>query len=67
MFFPVICGSVGSKSRLAEAAGAESCGSRRNEELHAAVARSTFSSNEVQMLKNCTWLWCDAHFQVKPL
>ena len=31
-----------SKSRLVKAAGAESCGQRRNEKLHAAVARSTF-------------------------
>ena len=34
--------SGGSKSRLAKAAGAESCGQRRNQKLHAAVARSTF-------------------------
>ena len=31
-----------------KAAGAESCGQRRNEKLHAAVARSTFSSENVQ-------------------
>ena len=37
-----------SKSRLAKAAGAESCGQRRNEKLHAVVARSTFSSENVQ-------------------
>ena len=37
-----------SKSRLAKAAGAESCGQRRNQKLHAAVARSTFSSENVQ-------------------
>ena len=49
------------------------------EKLHAAVARSTFSSEnaqktdilrplfEVQMLKNCTPLWREAHFQVKIL
>ena len=37
-----------SKSRLVKAAGAESCGQRRNEKLHAAVARSTFSSENVQ-------------------
>ena len=48
--FPIICGSVGSKSRLAEAAGAESCGSRRNLKLHAAVARSTFSSQNAKKL-----------------
>ena len=37
-----------SKSRLVKAAGAESCGQRRNEKLHAAVARRTFSSENVQ-------------------
>ena len=37
-----------SKSRLVKAAGAESCGQRRNEKLHAAVARSTFSSENEQ-------------------
>ena len=37
-----------SKSRLVKAAGAESCGQRRNKKLHAAVARSTFSSQNVQ-------------------
>ena len=69
-----------SKSRLVKAAGAESCGQRRNQKLHAAVARSTFSSEndkkktegfgalfEVEMLKNCTPLWREAHFQVKML
>ena len=38
--FPMICGSGGSKSRLAKAAGAE--------KLHAVVARSTFPSPNVQ-------------------
>ena len=97
-----------SKSRLGKAAGAESCGQRRNQKLHAAVARSTFWSEnvqntsasdhflkfrcwkmarrcgekhifkwkctkhvsfgplfEVQMLKNGTPLWREAHVQVK--
>ena len=39
---PMICGSGGSKSRLAKAAGAEVPLQRRNEKLHAAVARSAF-------------------------
>ena len=43
-------GPGGSKSRLAEAAGAESCLQRRIEKLHAAVARSTFSSQNIQKL-----------------
>ena len=44
--FPMICGSGGSKSRLAKAAGAEPCGQRRHEELHAAKAHF-----QVKMLK----------------
>ena len=106
--FSMIRVSGESKSRLVKAAGAESCGQRRKQKLHAAVARSTFSSEnvqnmsapdhflklrcrkmarrcgekhifkwkctkhvssgplfEVEMLKNCTPLWRDAHFQVK--
>ena len=106
--FPMIRVSGESKSRLVKAAGAESCGQRRNQKLHAAVARSTFWSEnvqntsasdhflklrcwkmarrcgekhifkwkcpkhvsfgplfEVEMLKNGTPLWREAHFQVK--
>ena len=40
--FPMFCGSGGSKSRLAKAAGAEVAGQMRDEKLHAVVARSTF-------------------------
>ena len=40
--FPMIRVSGESKSRLVKAAGAESCGQRRNKKSHAAVARSTF-------------------------
>ena len=46
--FPMIFGSRGSKSRLAKAAGAEPAGQRRDEKLHAVVARSTFPSENVQ-------------------
>ena len=42
VFFPVFCGSGGSKSRLAKAAGAETSGQMRQEKLHAVAARSTF-------------------------
>ena len=45
--FPMICGSGGSKSRLAKAAGAEPSGQMRDEKLHAVVARSTFPSQNV--------------------
>ena len=46
--FPMICGSGGSKSRLAKAAGAEPAGQMRDEKVHAGVARSTFPSQNVQ-------------------
>ena len=46
--FSLICGSAGSKSRLAKAAGAEPCGQMRDEKLYAVVARSTFRSQNVQ-------------------
>ena len=46
--FPMICGSGGSNSRLAKAAGAEPAGQRSDEKLHAVVARSTFPSENVQ-------------------
>ena len=77
VFFPMICGSGGSKSRLAKAASAEPAGQMRDEKLHAVVARSTFPSQTVQntsvlgpllevaMSKKCTPLCREAHFQVK--
>ena len=60
-----------SKSRPVKAAGAEVGGERRHQKLHA-VAKSTFSSEnvqnevlrvlfEVEMSKNCTLLWRKAH------
>ena len=59
--FPMICGTGGSKSRLAQAAGAERCGQMRDEQLHPVVARSTFGSQNVQNAP-CSdhfWkLWC---------
>ena len=72
----MICGSGGSKSRLAKAAGAEPSGQMRDEKLHAVVARSTFRSQnvqntcsgpllEVEMSKKCTPLWREAHFEVE--
>ena len=44
----MICGSGGSKSRPAKAAGAEPAGQMRDEKLHAVVARSAFPSKNVQ-------------------
>ena len=46
--FPMVCGSGGSISRLAKAAGAEPAGQMTDEKLHAVVARSTFPSQNVQ-------------------
>ena len=46
--FPMICGSGGSKSRLAKAAGAEPAGQMRDEKLNAVVARSTFASEKLK-------------------
>jgi len=55
--FPMICGSGGSKSRLAKAAGAEPSGEMRNEKLHAVVARSTFRSQNVQSTPGSDHFW----------
>ena len=44
----MICGSGGSKSRLAKAAGAEPAGQMRDKNLHAVVARSRFRSKNIQ-------------------
>ena len=46
--FPMICGSGGSESRLAKAAGAEPAGQMRDEKLHDVAARSTFRSQNEQ-------------------
>jgi len=46
--FAMICGSGGSKSRLAKAAGAEPARQMRDEKLYAVVAGSTFRSQNVQ-------------------
>ena len=54
--FPMICGSGGSKSRLAKAAGAEPAGQMRDEKLHAIKARSTFPSQNAQSTP------CSDHF-----
>ena len=55
--FPMICGSGGSKSRLAKAAGAEPAGQRRDEKLHAVVGRSTFPSQNVQNTPRSDHFW----------
>ena len=55
--FPMICGSGGSKSRLAKAAGAEPAGQMRDEKLHAVVARSTFRSQNVKNTRGSDHFW----------
>ena len=55
--FPTICGSGGSKSRLAKAAGAEPSGQMRDEKVHAVVAQSTFRSQNVQNTPASDHFW----------
>ena len=55
--FPMICGSGGSKGNLAKAAGAVPAGQRRDEKLHAVVARSTFPSQNVQNTPTSDHFW----------
>ena len=57
VFFQMICGSGGSKSRLARAAGEEPAGQIGDEKLHAVVARSTFGSEKCQKLKVSDHFW----------
>ena len=76
VFFPMICGSGGSKSRLAKAAGAEPAGQMRWKSARRCGAKHILKSKctkhtilgpllEVEMSKKCTPLWREAHFQVK--
>ena len=53
----MICGSGGSKSRLAKAAGAEAAGQMRDEKLHAVVARSAFPSQNAQNTSGADDFW----------
>ena len=57
VFCPMICGSRGSKSRLAKAAGAEPSDWMRDEKLHAVVARSTFRSQHVKSTSTSDRFW----------
>ena len=77
--FPMICGSGGSQTRLAKAAGVEPAGQMRDEQLHTVVARSTFPCQkrkkmiasgallDIEMSKKCTPVWREARFQVKSV
>ena len=55
--FPIICGSGGSKSRLAKAAGAEPSGQMRDEKVHAVAARSTFASEKAKNTPGADHFW----------
>ena len=59
--FPMFCGSGGSTSRLAKAAGADTSGQMRNNKLHTVVARSRVES------KKCMQLWREAPFEAKSV
>ena len=75
----MICGSGGSKSRLARAAGAEPCGQMRDEKIHTVCGAKQISKGkctkhtmfgpllEVEMSKKCAPLWREARVQVKML
>ena len=70
---PIICGSGGSKSRLAQAAGAEPDERwkiARRGAKHISKSKCTKHTSsgpllEVEMSKKCTPLWREAHFEVK--
>ena len=55
--FTVFCGSGRSKSRLAKAAGAEPSCRMRDQKLHAAVARSTFQSQNDKSITFSEHFW----------
>ena len=63
----MICGSGGSKSRLAKAVGAEPAGQMRDEKLHAVVARSTFPSQNVQSTPHRCYFFLYKMAGVNPL
>ena len=54
---PFVCGSGGSESRLAKAAGGEPAGQMKDEKLHAVVARSTCGSENVQNTSDPGHFW----------
>ena len=67
--FPTFCGPGGSKSRLAEAAGAEPAGQMRDEAKHTLKSKCIKHHMltpffKFEMLKKCTPLWHEAHVEV---
>ena len=55
--FPLVCGSGGSKSRLAKATGAEPASQMKYGKLHAVLARSTCASENVQSTRFSEHFW----------
>ena len=55
--FSMFCGSGGSKSRLAKAAGAEISGQLGDQKLHAVEARSTFRSQNGKNIAASEHFW----------
>ena len=53
----MICGSGGSKSRFAKAAGAEPSGQMRDEKVHAVVVRSTCVSEKAKNTSRSDHCW----------
>ena len=65
--FRMICGSGGSKSRLAKAAGAEPAGQMKDEKLHAVVARSRFGSQKTKSTSPPEHFWTLRCWKSAPL
>ena len=65
--FPMICGSGGSKSRLAKAGGAEPNGQMRDDKSKCAKHTMFGPLLEVEMSKKRTPLLHEAHVQVKSV
>ena len=55
--FPMICGSAGSRSRLAEAVGAQTADQLQDEKLHAVAARSTLSNRKWKSTSGLEHFW----------
>jgi len=55
--FPMICGSGGSKSRLAKAAGVEPSGQMRDDKLRAVAAQTTFQSQNAKNTSASEHFW----------
>ena len=70
--FPMICGSGGSKSRLAKAAGAEPAGQMRDEQVHAPASDHFWKLRCRKRARRCgaKHIWkskCTKHTSVGPL